>query len=112
MPHPEIRETEKDFLHRCIPELIHEGRPRSQSIAVCFSIYRREGTEAKSPKPEKKKTNYYPDIENKATEYTHGRRVGRRRGMVVGSQLSKYNSGCEQCDKKLRYTCCDMLENI
>jgi len=55
MPKPKIEETEKDFLKRCIPELIKEGREKNQSIAICYSIYRKEGTEEKSPKPKRKK---------------------------------------------------------
>ena len=55
MPKPKSGETEKEFLKRCIPELIHEGRKVNQSAAICYSIYRKEGTEKKSPKPKKKK---------------------------------------------------------
>ena len=51
MPKPNSGETEKDFLKRCIPDLIHEGKPQKQSVAICYSIYRKEGTETKSPKP-------------------------------------------------------------
>lgn len=51
MPKPNPGETEKDFVKRCIPELIHEGKPQKQAIAICYSIYRKEGTEEKSPKP-------------------------------------------------------------
>lgn len=57
MPKPKSGETEKEFLKRCIPELIHEGRSQPQSIAICYSVYRKEGTEKKSPKPERKKNN-------------------------------------------------------
>lgn len=55
MPNPEKGETERQFLKRCIPQLIEEGREQKQSIAVCYSLYRKHGTETKSPKPEKKK---------------------------------------------------------
>lgn len=55
MPKPNPGETEKDFLSRCIPELIHEGRAQKQAIAICYSIYRKDGTEEKSPKPSKQK---------------------------------------------------------
>ena len=55
MPKPEKGETEKNFLKRYIPELIEEGRERRQSVAICYSIYRKEGTEKKSPKPKKNK---------------------------------------------------------
>ena len=51
MPKPEIGETEKDYLKRCIPYLIrNEGYPKRQAIAICYSMYRKDGTEAKSPK--------------------------------------------------------------
>ena len=53
MPKPEKNETEKDFLKRCIPELINEGREQKQSVAICYSIYRKSGTGEKSPKLEK-----------------------------------------------------------
>ena len=58
MPHPEPGETEREFLNRCIPELIkEEDYPQKQAIAICYSYYRREGTEEASPKPEKKNNN-------------------------------------------------------
>ena len=50
MPNPKPKETEKEFLKRCIPELINEGRKVKQAAAICYSIYRREGTEKSSPK--------------------------------------------------------------
>ena len=55
MPEPEKGENEKNFVRRCIPYMIHEGYPQKQSVAICFSKFRKSGTEAKSPKPEKKK---------------------------------------------------------
>jgi len=55
MPRPKKGETEKDFLKRCIPHMIkEEGYEQKQGIAICYSIYRREGTEKASPKPKKK----------------------------------------------------------
>lgn len=58
MPYPEAGESERDYLKRCIPETIDEGYPRRQGIAICYSKYRKYGTEAKSPKPEKKSYGY------------------------------------------------------
>ena len=56
MPEPEKGESERSFLARCIPMMMRDkGFGNKQSVAVCFSVYRRKGTEAKSPKPEKKK---------------------------------------------------------
>jgi hypothetical protein len=55
MPKPKEGETEREFLKRCIPQLIsEEGYLQKQSVAICYSIYRKEGTEEKSPKPQKK----------------------------------------------------------
>ena len=54
MPKPRRGETERKFLSRCIPELIDEGRGQKQSIAICYSIYRKEGAKKASPKPMKK----------------------------------------------------------
>ena len=41
MPTPKKRETEKEYLKRYIPDLIHEGRPQKQAIAICYSMYRK-----------------------------------------------------------------------
>jgi len=128
MPHPTQGETEKDFLKRCIPEVMHEGTTdnNKQAVAICYSVYRREGTEEKSPKPERKHNmdmpepfgrksdsmEYYayehpyghrhPNYKHhehhhgdhhhdhhhdKVTDYSHARRVGRRRGYIAGSQM-------------------------
>jgi hypothetical protein len=60
MPHPETGETERDFLNRCIPELVkNENYPQKQAVAICYSYYRREGTEKSSPKPSKNNSNYH-----------------------------------------------------
>lgn len=57
---PKIGEREKEFLKRCIPILIKgEGYPQNQAIAICYSIYRKDGTEEKSPKPSKKDVYCY-----------------------------------------------------
>ena len=42
MPHPKEGEQKNDFMKRCIPELIEEGRKQRQSIAICYSIFGKE----------------------------------------------------------------------
>ena len=42
MPYPETGESKSDFMKRCIPELIHEGREQKQSVAICYSIWGKE----------------------------------------------------------------------
>jgi hypothetical protein len=54
MPKPTKGENEELFLKRCIPQLIREGRDVKQAAAICYSVYRKEGTETKSPKPKRK----------------------------------------------------------
>ncbi len=39
MPDPNPGETRDDFLSRCIPEVIAEGKPQDQAIAVCQSFF-------------------------------------------------------------------------
>ena len=39
MPKPKPNEKKKDFMLRCIPELIKEGKDKEQAIAQCSSVY-------------------------------------------------------------------------
>jgi hypothetical protein len=55
MPEPEKGESESLYLRRCISYMIKEGYESKRSAAICYSKYRKSGTEAKSPKPERKK---------------------------------------------------------
>ena len=41
MPVPKPGESKKDFIGRCVPIVISEGRPKDQSIAICYSIWKR-----------------------------------------------------------------------
>lgn len=59
MPEPEKGEQERSFLQRCIPQMIRDKDfEQKRAVAACYSIYRRHGTETRSPKPEKKSTEY------------------------------------------------------
>ena len=44
MPKPKAGETRKDFMMRCIPEVIKEGKKRDQAIAICSSCYEKKDT--------------------------------------------------------------------
>lgn len=50
---PKSQEKESDFINRCVPILINEGKEQDQAVAICFSIYREKGEGAKSPEPKK-----------------------------------------------------------
>lgn len=39
MPNPSENESRDDFLQRCIPQVIHEGKPRDQAVAICNSLW-------------------------------------------------------------------------
>ena len=40
MPTPKKNESEEDFVARCIPILIREGKTQEQAVAQCHSMYR------------------------------------------------------------------------
>lgn len=42
MPQPKSGEDQADYLGRCIPALIREGRERDQAIAICYSNWDRK----------------------------------------------------------------------
>ena len=39
MPTPKKYEKKKDFMNRCIPEVVREGKKTDQAIAQCSSIF-------------------------------------------------------------------------
>jgi hypothetical protein len=39
MPEPKKDEDRDDFMKRCIPQLINEGKEKDQAIAICNSIW-------------------------------------------------------------------------
>lgn len=42
MPKPNKGESQEEFVGRCIPQLVKEGKSQAQSIAICMDIYRRK----------------------------------------------------------------------
>jgi len=45
MPDVKPGQSEEDFMRVCVPQLIAEGRPRNQAIAICLSKWRNRKTE-------------------------------------------------------------------
>ncbi len=39
MPKPKPNEKKKDFMYRCVPEVIKEGYKNDQAIAICSKYY-------------------------------------------------------------------------
>lgn len=46
MPEPRLGESRDDFLDRCIPEVVDEGREPSQAVAMCLAYYEGEKDKA------------------------------------------------------------------
>jgi len=69
LPIPKKNENQSDFINRCIPQVIGEGREKNQAIAICYSIW---------DESKKKKDYHYNDsdilnmIEN--LKYLRGRK--------------------------------------
>jgi len=41
MPEPRKDETKENFISRCIPYVVKEGRKQDQAAAICYSIWKR-----------------------------------------------------------------------
>lgn len=39
MPKPRKGETQDKFIKRCIPQIINEGKPSKQAVAICHSLW-------------------------------------------------------------------------
>ena len=39
MPKPRKNENQENFISRCIPQLIGEGREAQQAAAICYSMW-------------------------------------------------------------------------
>lgn len=39
MPKPRKNETEQQFMKRCVPALIKEGKAQDQAVAVCLTMW-------------------------------------------------------------------------
>lgn len=46
MPKPRKNETEANFMKRCVPKLIEEGREQDQAVAICLTTW----SDSKKPK--------------------------------------------------------------
>lgn len=40
MPNPKQNENESEFVARCIPIVLNEGKEQEQASAICYSIWR------------------------------------------------------------------------
>lgn len=64
MPTPELNEKESDFVSRCIPILIKEGKTQEQAAGACYGIFR---AKEKIQKSISILSNYIAELENKET---------------------------------------------
>ena len=47
MPKPKKGESQKEYIGRCIPILIEEGRKQDQAVAICYSMWRNRNKKKK-----------------------------------------------------------------
>ena len=54
MPKPRTGESERDFISRCVPMIMDEGKPNKQAVAICYSLWedRQEQAEKQATVPE------------------------------------------------------------
>jgi len=55
MPTPKPNESKDDYMSRCIPKLVAEGKDQDQAIAICSSMFesdkRKDSDEDERQKP-------------------------------------------------------------
>ena len=42
MPEPTAGESKKEYIDRCIPYLVKEGKPQDQAVAICYSMWKQK----------------------------------------------------------------------
>jgi hypothetical protein len=47
MPKPKKNERKEDFIARCVPVLVEEGKPQGQAVAICYSMWEEKSAKAK-----------------------------------------------------------------
>jgi hypothetical protein len=65
MPTPNDGESRDDFMDRCIPQVISEGKEQDQAVAICSSLYEQESEE----KMALETTFSYEEMAGKAESY-------------------------------------------
>lgn len=49
MPDPPRQgESQSDFMGRCVPVFIDEGRPQKQAVAICYDMWRKKHPSSKA----------------------------------------------------------------
>ena len=45
---PKPGESQSDFMGRCVPVFVDEGRPQKQAVAICYDMWRKKHPSSKS----------------------------------------------------------------
>jgi len=48
MPNPRKNEKKKEYISRCIPQVIKEGKEQDQAIAICYSMWKEHEKSSKA----------------------------------------------------------------
>lgn len=57
MPKPGKNESESDWMGRCVPAMMDEGKPNKQAVAICMDMWKRK--KEQEPEPEQKSDNTF-----------------------------------------------------
>lgn len=89
MPEPRTGESREDFLDRCIPEVVAEGRDPDQAVAMCLAYY--EGEKDKAFNLDKMgEVEYWKAFERKRESFDNKyERVLRK---AIGEQLKIFEN--------------------
>ena len=83
---PSAGESEDEFLNRCIPVLIDEGKDQEQAVAICYSMYEGKFAESFTDYPEGASNNAQRALDWKEK---NGSECGTQIGWTRANQLAK-----------------------
>jgi hypothetical protein len=95
MPEPRTGESREDFLDRCIPEVVAEGRDPDQAVAMCLAYY--EGEKDKAFNLDKMgEVEYWKAFERKRQSFES--KYTRRIIKAINDQLEIYRDASTIAD--------------
>lgn len=108
MPTPEKGETEKEFIGRCIPILIDEGKEKDQAVAICYSIWKNKDKKSEEKSTIDKIDNYL----NEASRSENFPELDEIAEKFAKEVLNKINKEVKNVKSKMPYKSQYVLEEI
>ena len=71
---PKPGESQSDFIGRCVPVFIDEGRPKDQAVAICYDMWRKKhpGSKSEDYQTSGNQQDYVPDENTLSKPYEIG----------------------------------------